>query len=288
MTTQELSTRTLKHLRLLAKELGIINPNSYSKTQIINLIHKRGERNISDAENRIQETGYSYIKKVPFFGNFFSRKILVLIGIALAIYAIFSLLNKKPIPNYFYSDLQFIGNIKFKTKNPTKEKSEVYFDEVVENPLCGCKNELPHYGLTFFTFDYSINFLDSLNNSIFPSIEISAPNHVVPSFSNERKVGNKTVVNVKYNPFEISFEYFTISENELLYNDQDLRNYILSKYDIQTFERKRIISVDGIKIKEMNSDIQVVSLDDVFMSSFNPPYGTVINIEMYQTPINWT
>lgn len=279
MTTKELSIRTLKHLRLLAKELGVVNPNSYSKTQLINLILKKGNRNISSAESRIQDTGYTNIKSVPFLGKRLSRKIIILIGITLASYAIFSLLNKKTNPNYFYSDLQFIGNVKFKTKNPAKESSIIYFDQVVENPLCGCKNELPHYGLTFFAYDYNIDFLDSLNQSIFPSIEISAPNHVVPSFSNKRKVGDKTVYDGKYEPFEISFDYFTISKNEFLDNDQDLRNYIISKYDNPNFKKKQIIKVDGIKLNEMSGNIQVVSLDDVFMSSFNPTYGTVINIE---------
>lgn len=279
MTTKELSARTFKHLRLLAKELGIENPNSFAKSQLIYLIQKKGERNIRSAERSIQDTSNTYTKTVNFFGKSLNRKVLIAIGIVLAFYTIYSLLNKKTNPNYFYSDLQFIGNVRFKTKSPTKESSTVYSDEVVENPLCGCKNEVPHYGLTFFTYDYSIDFLDSLNQSIFPSVEISAPNHVVASFSNERKEGNKNVFDGKYEPFEISFEYFTISKSDFLHNNDDLSNYIVSNFDIPNREMKKITYVDGIKLKEMSGNIHVVSLDDVFMSSFNPPYGTVVNIK---------
>ena len=278
MTTKELSTRTLRHLRLLAKELDVKNPNSYSKDQIINLIHKKGKRNISNAESRIQDTEYSYMKKVPFYGRFLNRKILILLGILLAIYGLFSLLNKKLTSNYFYSDIQFIGNIEFKTIYANRKKNIVYKDEMIENPLCGCKNELPHYGLTFFTYDYSISFQDSLNNPIFPSIEISAPNHVIVSYSNEREEENKKIVDASFDPFEISFDYFKISEVEFYLEEENLRNFIISKYNAPSFEVKHINEVNGIKIREMNSDIQVVSMDDVFMSSFTPPYGTVLNI----------
>jgi hypothetical protein len=279
MTTKDLSKRTLKYLRLLAKELTVSNPNSYSKVKLINQILTKGGKNITIAERKIQDIRYSYVKNVPFWGRSLNRKILISIGIALAIYTIFSLLNKNTNPNYFYSDLQFIGNIKFTTKNPRKEGKPIYINEMVENPLCGCKNEMPHYGLTFFSYEYNIDFLDSLNQITFPSIEISAPNHVLPSFSDESKEGNQKFVNMKYEPFPISFDYFKISQSDYLFNEQNLQTYIVSKYNSPSEEPKHIVKVDGINLKELTSSIHVVSLDDVFMSSFDPPYGTVINIE---------
>jgi len=279
MTAINLSKRTLTYLRLLAKELHVVNPNSYSKVRLINQILSKGKKNITDAENKIRDIKYSYVKNIQFWGRRINRRILILIGILLAIYTVYSLFTKKNNPNYFYSDLQFIGNVKFKTKNHVNKSEVRNIKESPGSPLCGCKNEMPHYGLTFFSYDYDINYLDTLDQPIFPTLEISAPNHVMLQFSNERIVDNKHMVDAIYEPFEISFNYLKISQSDYLYNDQNLQNFIISKFEIPTTKMTPIPRVEGIKLKDLTSNIHIVSLDDVFMSSFDPSYGSIINID---------
>lgn len=279
MTAKELNSRTIKHLRVLAKRLNLENYSSLSKTELIKTILKKGNRKIRSAEKRIQDTGYEKLKTVVFFGRVINRNLLILLGLALAIYATYSLTKPKSIFENYYSELQFIGNVGFQIKNSSKNIEYPTSKDIEKTPLCGCKDEIPHYGISFFPYDYKIDFLNAENEIFYPNLSLLAPNHIIAKLSNERTEGDNIIYDGDYKPFGISFDIFTISQTELYLNEDNLKSLIYSLYSDDGRKREIIKESEGIIIKKNSSSIRIVSLDDVFMSSIDSPYGTLIDIK---------
>ncbi len=191
----------------------------------------------------------------------------------------------KIITNPKYYDynckLQFLGDVEFTIENLYLKDKFYHFDKV--NPICGCRNEKLHYGLTFTCYSYSLTFYNDSSEYINPSLYLYAPNEVMLNVGGvRRKIGTNHIeyIPLGRTPFEIELEIFKVPLEDYLrileeknFSEKESFNEIYSRYNSTKLKNNK----KGVYIKNY-SEFLVLFLDDVMMTDIVPPYESKIHI----------
>jgi hypothetical protein len=269
----------------MAKELDLEIPKKVNKKSLIDLLSKTNNRKVRNTENIINNSNRRNLKSVDIFGKTVNRNFLIFLGIIASIYTIYSIWTMNNIDRQYYSNVSFLNDVSFKVLNTSKTDEPIFYRDYKQSPLCGCRKEVVHYGMAFFSKDYEVEF------DIYPDeFLMYSKNTIIPAaFSSQEEINEyrkkEDEYNGVYNHFDLKLEYLKISKSDLYFNRNNFSDYINRISNDSLIKKKNIPVTNSIRVKKINSPFKIISLDDVSMSSIDIPFESEFHISKDKSTI---